>query len=283
MDDPIKLLSETLAAYGRAPRTQETYGWALAIFARFIKKPVEDVTPEDIREFQRYLIKERKVGFSAFNQSTCALRFFYKECLGKTDWAFERMPYQGKRRSLPEILAIEEVTRLFDACCNLKHRALLMTAYGGGLRLTETLNLLPSDIDSKRMVIRIDQGKGRKDRYVMLPTVLLQALREYWKEYRPVRYLFEGKTKGQPLCSSTAEKVFKHAALKAGITKHVYFYSLRHAFATHLLEDGTNIRVIQALLGHRSLATTQVYTHVARTFVNETKSPLEKIKEPKSE
>lgn len=287
MDDPIKLLSETLAAYGRAPRTQETYGWMLLSFARFIKKPLEDVTPEDIREYQRYLIKERKVSFSAFNQATCALRFFYRECLGKTDWAFERLPYQRKRRSLPEILAEQEVLALFDACCNLKHRALLMTAYGGGLRLTETLNLLPSDIDSQRMVIRIDQGKGRKDRYVMLPAVLLQTLREYWKEYRPVRWLFEGKTKGEPLCSSTAEKVFKHAALKAGITKHVYFYSLRHSFATHLLEDGTNIRVIQSLLGHRSLATTQVYTHVARTFVNDTKSPLEKIqgkdKEPKPE
>jgi site-specific recombinase XerD len=107
---------------------------------------------------------------------------------------------------------------------------------------------------------------------------LLKTLRSYWKQYRPARWLFEGKTKGEPLCSSTAEKFFKHAALKAGITKHVYFHSLRHAFATHLLEDGTNIRVIQSLLGHRSLTTTQVYTHVARTFVNDTKSPLDRIK-----
>jgi integrase/recombinase XerD len=285
MDDPIKLLSDTLAAHGRAARTQETYGWMLLAFTRFIKKPVEAVTPDDIQDYQRYLTRERKVSFSTFNQATCALRFFYKQCLGRTDWAFERMPYQRKRRILPEILAAEEVAALFDACCNLKHRALLMTAYSGGLRLSETLNLLPSDIDSKRMMIRIEQGKGRKDRYVMLPEVLLKTLREYWKQYRPVRWLFEGQTKGQPLCSSTAEKVFKHAALKAGITKHVYFHSLRHAFATHLLEDGTNVRVIQSLLGHRSLATTQVYTHVARTFVNDTKSPLERIqgKEPKPE
>jgi site-specific recombinase XerD len=273
-----KLLADTLAAYGRSPRTQETYVWMLRLFARHLKGPLDAATPEDIQAYQRYLTTERKVGFSSFNQTTCALRFFYRECLGKSDWVVERMPYQRKRRVLPEILAPEEVAAIFEACTNLKHKAILMTAYGGGLRISETLGLAPSDIDSKRMMIRVEQGKGRKDRYVMLPEVLLKTLRSYWKQYRPARWLFEGKTKGEPLCSSTAEKFFKHAALKAGITKHVYFHSLRHAFATHLLEDGTNIRVIQSLLGHRSLTTTQVYTHVARTFVNDTKSPLDRIK-----
>ncbi len=279
MDDRFeKLLCETLAARGRSERTQETYGWMLKGFARFVKKPLDEVVPEDIQEYQRYLTRERKVGFSAFNQSTCALRFFYRECLEKTDWSIERMPYQRKRCVLPEILAPEEVAAIIAACTNLKHKAILMTAYGGGLRISETLGLVPSDIDSKRMMIRVEQGKGRKDRYVMLPEVLLKALRDYYREYRPARWLFEGRTKGEPLCSSTAEKVFKHAALKAGVSKHVYFHSLRHAFATHLLEDGTNIRVIQSLLGHRSLTTTQVYTHVARTYVNDTKSPLDRMK-----
>jgi len=170
------------------------------------------------------------------------------------------------------------VTAILDACTNLKHRAVLMTSYSGGLRLSETLGLVPSDIDSKRMMIRIEQGKGRKDRYVMLSEVLLVTLREYWKQYRPVRWLFEGRPKGRPLASSTAEKVFKHAALKAGIEKHVYFHSLRHAFATHLLEDGTNIRLIQALLGHRSLTSTQIYTHVAQTSIHQTTSPLDRAK-----
>jgi integrase/recombinase XerD len=271
------LLADTLATRGCSPRTQETYVLMLRLFARFVKKPLDQVVPDDIQEYQRYLTRERKVSFSSFNQSTCALRAFYRECLGKTDWAVERMPYQRKRRILPEILAPEEVAVIFDACCNLKHRALLMTAYSGGLRLSETLNLLPSDIDSKRMMIRVEQGKGRKDRYVMLSKNLLAALRDYWKQYRPVRWLFEGKRRGEPLCSSTAEKVFKHAALKAGIAKHVYFHSLRHAFATHLLEDGTNIRVIQSLLGHRCLTTTQVYTHVAKTYVSDTKSPLDRM------
>lgn len=268
------LLAETLAARGRSPRTEETYVWMLRQFGRFVQKPFDQVVPEDIQAYQRELTTVRKVGFSSFNQTTCALRFFYRECLGK-DWEIRRMPYQRKRRNLPEILAPEEVTAILDACTNLKHRALLMTSYSGGLRLSETLGLVPSDIDSKRMVIRVEQGKGRKDRYVMLSEVLLGTLREYWKQYRPVRWLFEGRPKGRPLASSTAEKVFKHAALKAGIQKHVYFHSLRHAFATHLLEDGTNIRLIQALLGHRSLTSTQIYTHVAQTDVTQTKSPLD--------
>jgi len=271
------LLAETLATRDRSRRTQETYVWMLRLFGRFVDKPLDQVEPEDIQEYQRHLTTERKVGFSTFNQTTCALRFFYRECLGK-DWDIKRMPYQKKRRNLPEILAPEEVTAILDACTNLKHRALLMTSYSGGLRLSETLGLVPSDIDSKRMMIRVEQGKGRKDRYVMLSQVLLETLREYWKQYRPVRWLFEGRPQGRALASSTAEKVFKHAALKAGIGKHVYFHSLRHAFATHLLEDGTNIRLIQALLGHRSLTSTQVYTHVARTNVTQTKSPLDRVK-----
>lgn len=278
MDQFEKLLCDTLAARGRSERTQETYGWMLKMFARFVKKPLDQVVPEDIQDYQRYLTRERKVGYSAFNQSTCALRFFYRECLDKSDWSIERMPYQRKRCILPEILAPEEVAAIIEACTNLKHKAIIMTAYSGGLRISETLGLVPSDIDSKRMMIRVEQGKGRKDRYVMLSPTLLTTLRNYFCQYRPVRWLFEGKDRGEPLCSSTAEKFFKHAVLKAGIGKHVYFHSLRHAFATHLLEDGTNIRVIQSLLGHRSLATTQVYTHVARTYVNDTKSPLDQMK-----
>jgi integrase/recombinase XerD len=158
-----------------------------------------------------------------------------------------------------------------------------MTAYSGGLRLGETLGLLPSDIDSGRMMIRIEQGKGRKDRYVMLSQTLLETLRSYWKTFRPQRWLFEGKTQGQPLSPSTAEKVFSAAAGRAGIQKGVSFHSLRHAFATHLLEGGTDIVTIQALLGHRSLTTTQVYTHVARTYVNATASPLDKLKPKQQE
>lgn len=283
-----KLLADTLAAHGRSPRTQETYTLMLRLFARYVgrayvDKTLDTVDPEDVEAYQRHLVTECKVGFSSFNQSTCALRFFYRTCLGRTDWAIARMPYQKKRRVLPEILAPEEVAAIFDACHNLKHKTLLMTSYSSGLRLGETLGLVPSDIDSTRMMIRIEQGKGRKDRYVMLSSTLLEALRTYWKAYRPVRWLFEGQAKGQPVSPSTAEKVFTAAAGRAGIRKGVSFHSLRHAFATHLLEGGTNIRVIQALLGHQCLTTTQVYTHVAQTYVNATTSPLDRLKDKKQE
>jgi site-specific recombinase XerD len=279
-----KLLADTLAAHGRSLRTQETYVLMLRLFGRYLDqrqtgKAVDTAGPEEVTAYQRHLVTERRVGFSSFNQATCALRFFYRHCLGRTEFEIPRMPYQPKRRTLPEILSPEEVAAIFDACHNLKHKTLLMTSYSGGLRLGETLALLPSDIDSARMMIRIEQGKGRKDRYVMLSPTLLGRLRSYWKTFRPVRWLFEGRVKGQPLSPSTAEKIFTHAAGRAGIHKGVSFHSLRHAFATHLLEGGTNIRVIQALLGHQSLTTTQVYTHVAHTYVNATASPLDRLKE----
>ena len=270
-----KLLADRIAVRDMSPRTLQVYLGKVREFARFVAKPLDEVVPEEIQAFQRHLAVERHVGFSAFNQAVYAVRFFYRECLGKTEWNFEKFPYQRKRRILPEILSPEEVAAIFDACSNLKHKAVLMTAYGGGLRLSETLALLPSDIDSGRMVIRVEQGKGRKDRYVMLSEVLLTSLREYWRAFRPLNWLFYGHSKAKPLAPSTAEKIFKLAAGKASITKNVSFHSLRHAFATHLLEDGTNVRVIQALLGHRSLTTTQIYTHVARTYVNDTRSPLD--------
>ena len=158
-----KLLADTLAAHGRSPRTQETYSLMLRLFGRYldarrIDKALDAVAPEDVEAYQRHLVTERKVGFSSFNQSTCALRFFYRECLGRTDWTIARMPYQRKRHVLPEILSPEEIAAIFDACHNLKHKTLLMTSYSGGLRLGETLALLPSDVDSMRMMIRIEQG-----------------------------------------------------------------------------------------------------------------------------
>jgi len=281
MDSFEQQFTDTLATRGLSRRTQVVYIPMLRDFARFVGKRLDTVVPEDLQAYQRHLAVERQVGFSHFNQSTCALRLFFRECLGRTDWPFERIPFQKKRRILPEILSQEEVARIFDACANLKHRAVLMTAYSGGLRLGETLALLPSDIDSDRMVIRIEQGKGRKDRYVMLSKTLLETLREYWRAFRPISWLFYGQTKQKPLAPSTAEKIFKIAARKAAITKNVSFQSLRHAFATHLLEDGTHVRIIQALLGHRSLTTTQIYTHVARTYVNETRSPLDRIENKK--
>jgi integrase/recombinase XerD len=271
------LFEQTLSARGRTRKTCELYLGALSRFDRFIGDvPLEKVVTAQLVDYQRHLAS-RGVSWSSFNIETCALRCFYRDHLGYRDWDYTRIPFQKRGRTLPEVLSPEEVESLFQACTNLKHRAVMMTGYGGGLRLSETLALRPEHIDSKRMRIRIEQGKGRQDRYVMLPEELLITLREYWRKYRPAVWLFEGRKKGSPLTTSAVQRVFKRTRLKAGIRKGVSFHSLRHCFATHLLEDGTNVRVIQALLGHRSLTTTQVYTHVARTFLKDTKSPLDRL------
>jgi len=186
----------------------------------------------------------------------------------KKDWAVAQIPYQRTGRTLPEILSPQEVASLFRATRNPKHRALLMTMYAGGLRVT--------DIDSQRMVIRIEQGKGRRDRYVMLSPHVHRVLQEYWRERHPTTLLFPNPA-GRPLTRESVNRVFHQARRRAKITKRVYPYSLRHACATHLLESGTNIRVIQTLLGHRSLRTTQRYTHVATTYLQDTPSPLDRL------
>lgn len=275
MEHFVDLLRQTLAARGRAQNTIRAYVDWLKRFAIFIAKPLDDVVLGDLQAYQRHLAT-RRINFSTFNQAFCALRFFYRDCLER-GWDFKRVPFQRTARKLPEILSPEEVEALFTACPNFKHRTVMMTAYGCGLRLSETLALRPHHVDSKRMVVRIEQGKGRKDRYVMLPSHLLDTLRQYWRAYRPLVWLFEGQEKGRPLSTTAVQKIFHKARQRAGITKAVTFHSLRHSFATHLLEEGVNVRIIQALLGHRSLTSTQIYTHVARTYLNDTTSPLDRL------
>jgi site-specific recombinase XerD len=178
----------------------------------------------------------------------------------------------------------EEVLRLLDAASVLRDRALLETAYATGMRLGEVTRLLIRDVDSGRMVIRVEQGKGRKDRYVMLSQSLLETLREYWRASKPQVYLFPGLGGKKPLCVSAAQKAFHIARNRAGIKKRVSFHTLRHSFATHLLEDGANVRKIQTLLGHRSLHTTERYTHVAEDYLDQMRSPLDRLrrKEPRA-
>jgi site-specific recombinase XerD len=180
-------------------------------------------------------------------------------------------------RKLPEILSPEEVAALFKATGNLKHRALLMTMYAGGLRVSEIAHLRVSDIDPQRMVIRIEQGKGRKDRYVMLSPYLHTVLQAYAKAVQPHTVLFPSRAGGGSLSPRSIYRIFVRAKTRARIRKHVYPYSLRHAYATHLLENGTNLRVIQLLLGHRSLRTTQLYTQVGDTHLQLTQSPLDRL------
>ena len=274
--DHRERMARDLAIRGLSPVTQKTYLALVERFIRYAARPVDDLTLEDVTRYQDYLTRERKVSYCIFNQSVCAIRFFVNTTLGRS-WDVSRMPYQKKRRRLPEVLAESEVTSILDACGPLKHRAILATVYATGVRLSELCHLRVSDIDSKRMVVRIEQGKGRKDRYVMLSTTLLGILRDYWRAYRPAHWLFGGSLPDRPIAERTVQRIFECAKARAGIEKRVSLHSLRHSFATHLLEAGTNLRVIQTLLGHRSLGTTAIYTHLARTFLEDTKSPLDRL------
>ncbi len=268
-------MDEELRIRGYSANTRDCYLRRVRHFVRHFMVPPDRLTPEHVRQYQLYLTRDRHVSWTSFNQAVCALRFFYRQVL-KKDWAVEQIPYQRAGWKLPEILSPQEVAALFRATPNLKHRALLMTMYSGGLRVAEVTRLRVTDIDGQRMMIRIEQGKGRQDRYVMLSPHLRRALQEYWRVRRPTTLLFPNPA-GRPLTRESVNRVFHQARRRAKITKRVYPYSLRHACATHMLESGTSIRVIQTLLGHRSLRTTQRYTHVATTYLQDTQSPLDRL------
>lgn len=261
---------------GYSRNTVNQYVYCVRNLVKHFMLPPDELTVQDVNNFQLYLTRTRKVAWSTFNIYVFAIRFFFLKTL-KKDWKIDFIPYQKTGRKLPEVLNVEELFSLFESVSNLKHRAILMTAYSAGLRVSEVVHLKISDIDSQRMMIRVDQGKGRKDRYVPLSEILLPVLREYWKTVRTPEWLFEGQKPNTPLNRASAERVFKKAKSKAGITKNVSIHSLRHSFATHLLEKGTDIRTIQRLLGHRSLYSTMIYTHVAKNYVTQTGSPLDKL------
>ena len=265
---------------GYSEKTQSAYTWHMRLFIKFCKAPPDRISLDDIVRYQRHLV-DRELSWSYFNQAVQAIRFFFRLSL-PCEWKIEMIPFQKKRQLLPEVLATEEVTALINAVQNVKHRAILETVYSGGLRVSEARHLCVTDIDSKRMTIRIRQGKGGKDRYVMLSPKLLETLREYCRAEKkmPKTWLFPGTTGDtEPIHERTIQKIIKAMAKKAGIRKRVTPHTLRHSFAMHLLENGTNIRTIQQLLGHRSLNSTAIYTHVAKNGPVETRSPLDDLKE----
>ena len=262
-----------------SPRTIEAYVSRIVAFAKFHRRSPEQLGPEDVRTYQVHLVEVRKLSAASVGIATSALRFLYKVTL-KRDWALEDIPMPKKPFRLPVILSHDEVTRLLEAVASLKHRTLLTTTYAAGLRVSEATHLRVTDIDSERMVLRVDQGKGRKDRYVMLSPRLLEALRAYWRGERPRLWLFPGDRPEQPITKGAVEAACQKARRVAGLTKPVTPHSLRHAFATHLLEAGTDVRTIQLLLGHRSLATTSRYLKVATSTVCATRSPLDWLPAP---
>ena len=264
---------------GLSPRTQETYLACVRQFVRYVRRAPDQITAEDIHRYQAYLTNDRQVSSSYFNQSVSAIKYFYRVTLPRP-WGDEAIPRQKQERRLPQVMSAEEIDRLLNAVPNLKHRAMLMAAYAGGLRLSEVLNLKVSDIDSREMVIRIDQGKGKKDRYVMLSERLLETLRANWPISRPRNFLFPGEDGTKPLHPTALQKAFHTARRVAKIDKPVSVHTLRHSFATHLMADGVDLRRIQRLLGHSSLATTEIYTHVAGDYLKQTKSPLDRARSP---
>lgn len=248
----------------------------VAAFARHFHRSPDQLGAEEIRRYQLFLIQEKKLAWSSYNQIVCALRFFYAKTL-KRAWLLEDIPFPRKQQQLPLILSREEVARILTAPQHLKSRALLMTIYAAGLRRSEVARLRVRDVDSARMTISVHQGKGQKDRVVMLSPILLETLREYWRYQRPKEWLFPGRNPNQPISGNDIFVVFQNAVRRAGITKQVCPHSLRHSFATHLLESGTDLRTIQILLGHGSLKTTSRYLHVSPQLVRATASPLDSL------
>ena len=265
---------DDMAIRNLADNTQMSYIQQIVSYAKHFSRSPEDLGPEEIRAYQLYLTQTRMLSASSVGVATGALRFLYKVTLKRT-WALDEIPMPKRPFTLPVILSREEVMHFLASIDNLKHRAILMTAYAAGLRVSEAAHLKVTDIDSQRMMLRVDQGKGNKDRYVMLSPRLLDVLRAYWKSAHPTLWLFPGHVPGQPITRDAIGQACQKAHRASGITKPITPHSLRHAFATHLLESGTDLRTIQLLMGHRSLATTSRYLKVATSTVCATLSPFD--------
>jgi len=259
---------------GLSPHTRDNYLRHVSQFSRHYGRSPCHLGEKEIKEYLLYLLREKKVSTATVNQCYHALKFLYERTLNRV-WVMARIPRVRRLKQLPVVLDKEEVESLFTVTENLKHRAILMLIYSSGLRLTEAAHLKVTDIDSKRMLIRIKQGKGRKDRYTILSKAALEVLREYWSQYRPKDWLFAGRFPGKPLTGRSIQRVLIKAKDLAGIKKPATVHTLRHSFATHLLEAGTDLYHIQLLLGHRTLNTTTIYLHVSRKELARIVSPLD--------
>ena len=267
---------EDLQIRNYSPTTIRIYLHAIAEFAEHFGKSPDQLDAEHIRRYQLFLVKEKKVSLPTYIQVICAIRFFYTHTLNRKI-SIERIPFPRREKKLPLILSRAEVKALLEAPRNLRHRALLAILYGCGLRVAEVAHLKISDIDSARNVLWVRHGKGRKDRQTLLPPKLLELLRCYWRSQRPTDWLFPGADAAQPISPKAVFLACRSAAEKSGISKPVHPHLLRHAFATHLLEAGVNLRTIQILLGHARLETTARYLWVADVAIRSTPSPLESL------
>lgn len=275
-------MTEDMQVRNLSVGTQTCYLRQVSLFARHFHRSPEQLGPEEIRAYQVYLTNEKKLAPASVITAVAALRFLYKVSL-KKNWTFEDLiPAPKKPQTLPVILSPEKVLQFLGCVTPTKHHAILSTCYAAGLRISEAICLTIPDIDSQRMVIRVEQGKGQKDRYVMLSPKLLEILRAWWRVEKPKHWLFPGDNPGQHISKDAVEAACHKARRRCSIPKPITPHSLRHAFAVHLLESGTDVRTIQLLLGHRSLATTARYLRIATCKVCSTSSPLDLLPHPVS-
>jgi site-specific recombinase XerD len=270
-------LIQELVLRGYSPRTQEAYVSSVYYLARYYRRPPDQVSDQEIKDYLFYLAETRKLSASSRNQATSALRFFYQHVLSRPVDLARVLPRPSQDVRRPQVFSAGELERLFTiGCLHPRHRAFLMTVYGAGLRLNEACHLKAEHIDSARQQIRVVQGKGRKDRYTLLSPRLLQELRSYWKCCRPQQWLFPAsRDPRQPMIDTTGQRIFYAAVKRAKLPKKGGIHALRHSFATHLLEAGVEITVVQRLLGHSSLSTTSTYLHVRQERLAQIAGPLQ--------
>jgi len=273
----FKVLEDELQLRNYSYKTIKAYRSCLRSFVRhFAPRHPRELTEGDIREYLLHLINEKNLAPATINQVFNALRFLYVE-LYKMPFRIGNIPRPKKARRLPVVLSQGEVLKILGAVDNLKHRTILMLIYPAGLRVGEAVRLRVEDIDSKRKLIYLKSAKGKKDRYTILSDVALRELREYYKEYKPREFLFAGAEGRKHISERSIQVVFERAVKAVGIQKEVSVHSLRHSFATHLLESGVDLRYIQEILGHNSSKTTEIYTHVSRTVLGRIVSPLDQV------
>ena len=273
-----KKMINDMTLRGLSNSTQYAYSHAVIGLATFYKRSPDQLTDQDVQRYLLHLYQDRGLAPMTCNRVLYGLRFFYHKTLGRERATFQ-LPCARLPSKLPEILSREEVQRLFDVTVNLKHCTMLKTAYSTGLRVSELVHVKLTDIDSDRMTLRVEQGKGNKDRYTLLSPRLLAQLRAYWKSYQPRRWLFPGQQKTAPLSRASVNRLFQLAKARSHIEKHGGIHLLRHAFATHLLEAGTDLHTIQRLLGHSSIRTTMRYFHLTQRRLMDTKSPLDLLEQ----
>ena len=272
-------MTDQMTVRGMAEKTKEAYLRAVTGLARYYRRSPDQLTEQEVQQYLLHLIQERGLAWSSCNVATNGLKFFYHVTLDRQEAQF-CIPQAKSPQRLPEILSREEIERLLAAASEPKHRALLMLTYSAGLRLSEVAHLKVSDIDSGRMSVRVEQGKGNKDRYTVLSASMLRELRRYWLAYRPEVWLFSGRDRARPMHAKTIQRIFYRAKDRAGIRKRCGIHALRHAFATHSLEAGTDLHTIQRLLGHGHLSTTMRYFHLTQKRLLSAGSPLDLLTLP---